>query len=118
MSSVVDLDSLTPEQLDELATRASGKAGERAIEPTKREVTIDGVAVTVDMRKVKDYRTLSLISAVDGGDTLAAVRLFEFILGDQRDKVVKALTDDTDYCDAERVMAFCSKLMERVGAKN
>lgn len=114
MSNLVDLDSLTPEQARELSERA----GASPASTSEREVTVDGVAVTVDMRRVRDYRTLSLVAKVDGGDALAAVRLFDFILGDQRDTVVKALTDETDFCDAERVMRFCSELMERVGAKN
>lgn len=116
------MDGITPEQLREMAAKMeveSEQAFEVVTPPANiRHIEVDGIALDIDVRRIKDYRTLSLIAKVEGGDMFAAIQLFDFLLGDQRDKAVKAMTDESDYCDAEAFMGLCSKVLEAAGAKN
>ena len=120
------MDNLTPEQLRELADKIE-QEGSRAIEcsdsteqvkPYVRIVELDGIKVKIDMRRVKDYRTVALIARIDKGESFAAVELFDFLLGNERDKVIDALSDADGFCDAETFIKFCTRLLEKVGAKN
>lgn len=113
MSSVVDFESMSRE---ELVAMASGAKREK--KPYIRDVEIDGVKLSIDMRRVKDYRTMSLLAKVEGGDEFAAVSLFDFILGDNRDAAIEALSDEDGFCDATRFADFCSRVFEACGAKN
>lgn len=87
-----------------------------------RRVEVDGIAVDVDMRVIADIRTMRIIADVQGRDdaesAFAAIRLFDRILGDQRDAVEKALSDGDGFCPVERYVGFAMKLFEAVGAKN
>lgn len=116
------MDGITPEQLREMAAKmeAEGDRGFVVVEPQDsiRHIEVDGVSLDIDVRRLKDYRTLSLIAKVEGGDQFAAIQLFDFLLGDQRDKAVKAMTDENDYCDAGAFLKLCSKVLEAAGAKN
>lgn len=120
------MDNLTPEQLRELADKME-QEGSGAIDyndlteqvkPYVRIVELDGIKVKIDMRRVKDYRTVAMIARIDKGETFAAVELFDFLLGDERDKVINALSDADGFCDAEVFIKFCTRLLEEVGAKN
>lgn len=87
-----------------------------------RHVTVDGIAVDVDMRVIADIRTMRIIADVQGKDdaesAFAAVRLFDRILGDQRESVEEALADEDGFCPVERYVGFAMRLFEAVGAKN
>lgn len=120
------MDNLTPEQLRELADKME-QEGSGAIEcsdsteqvkPYVRIVELDGIKVKIDMRRVKDYRTVAMIARIDKGETFAAVELFDFLLGDEQDKVIEKLSDADGFCDAETFVTFCTRLLEKVGAKN
>lgn len=129
MSNVIDLDGMTPMEKIALADNlnneviSNGIAGvpkkpEAAMKPHVRHVEVDGVSLDVDMRRMNDYRTLALIAKVEGGDSFAAISLFDFILGDERDRCLAELSDADGFCPAEKFAAFCAKVIEAVGAKN
>lgn len=120
------MENLTPEQLRELADKIEqddsyiddySDLTEQA-KPYVRIVELDGIKVKIDMRRVKDYRTVALIARIDKGESFAAVELFDFLLGNERDKVIDALSDADGFCDAETFIKFCTRLLEKVGAKN
>ena len=87
-----------------------------------RHVTVDGVSVDVDMRVIADIRTMRIIADVQGKNdaesAFAAIKLFDRILGDQREAVEKALSDADGFCPVERYVTFAMRLFEAVGAKN
>lgn len=121
------MDEITPEMLREMAARIESDDNKvidlerEAIADTKpyiRHAEIDGVSLDVDMRRVRDYRAMSLIAKVESGDSFAAITLFDFLLGDQRGSAIDQLSDADGFCDAERFVQFCGKLLNEVGAKN
>lgn len=139
------IDGMTPDQLramaDEMEAKSHGITAdehERALEkmwedaaerddaPKRpgymRHVTVDGIEVDVDMRVIADIRTMRIIADVQGKDdaesAFAAIRLFDRILGDQREAVEKALSDEDGFCPVERYVGFAMRLFEAVGAKN
>lgn len=118
----MDMENITPEMLREMAEKM--EVGDAlGFEPVKqkpyiRHVDVDGVSIDLDMRRVKDYRAMSLIAKVEAGDGFAAITLFDFLLGDQRESAIGQLSDEDGFCDAERFVAFCAKLLDAVGAKN
>lgn len=119
MSNVVNLDSMTDGERAALAAALSGGGVEApATAPYVRHVTVKGVELDVDMRRMKDYRTLSLIAKMEGGDQFAGVQLFDFILGPDRDRCIDELSDEDGFCDAEVFSAFCAEVIKEVGAKN
>lgn len=113
------IDGMTPDQLRAMADEMEGE-GKRP--GYMRRVEVDGITVDVDMRVIADIRTMRIIADVQGkGDSesaFAAIRLFDRILGDQRDAVEKALSDEDGFCPAERYISFAMRLFEAVGAKN
>lgn len=113
------IDGMTPEQLRAIADEMEG-AGQRP--GYMRRVEVDGIAVDVDMRVIADIRTMRIIADVQGKDNsesaFAAIKLFDRILGEQRETVESALSDADGYCPVERYVAFAMKLFEAVGAKN
>lgn len=118
------MENITPEMLREMAEKMERGDGDVLdFEPAKpkpyvRHVDVDGVSIDIDMRRVKDYRAMSLIAKVEAGDSFAAITLFDFLLGDQRESAIEQLSDDDGFCDAERFVAFCARLLDAVGAKN
>lgn len=116
------MDEITPEKLRELADKMeSDKDGgfEVVVPPRNiRHIEVDGIDLDIDARRLRDYRTMSLIAKVEGGDMFAAIQLFDFLLGDQREKAIKAMTDEDDFCDAAKFVDFCGKVMDAAGAKN
>lgn len=124
------MDNLTPEQLRELADKiehGQELEGGFTVFPNEvyekpkayvRAIELDGITVNIDMRRVKDYRTVAMIARIDKGDSFAAVELFDFLLGDERDHVISELSDSDGFCDAEDFIKFCTRLLEEVGAKN
>ena len=139
------IDGMTPDQLRAMADKMEAKTHgitadehERALEkmwedaaPTSDEpkrpgymrcVEVDGIAVDVDMRIIADIRTMRIIADVQGKNdaesAFAAIRLFDRILGDQREAVEKALSDADGYCPVDRYVNFAMRLFEAVGAKN
>ena len=101
-------------------------AAERVDAPKRpgymRHVTVDGIAVDVDMRVIADIRTMRIIADVQGKDdaesAFAAIKLFDRILGDQREAVEAALSDADGFCPVDRYVTFAMRLFEAVGAKN
>lgn len=87
-----------------------------------RHTEVDGISVDVDMRVIKDIRTMRIIADVQGKDdaesAFAAIKLFDRILGDQREEVEKALSDEDGFCPVDRYVTFAMRLFEAVGAKN
>ena len=141
----MDARDMTPAQLramaDEMEAKTPGITAdehERALEkmwegsaPTSDEpkrpgymrlVTVEGITVDVDMRVIADIRTMRIIADVQGKDdsesAFAAIRLFDRILGDQREMVEKALSDADGFCPVDRYVTFAMRLFEAVGAKN
>lgn len=113
------IDGMTPDQLRAMADEMEGE-GKRP--GYMRRVEVDGITVDVDMRIIADIRTMRIIADVQGRDNaesaFAAIRLFDRILGDQRDAVEKALSDEDGFCPVERYVGFAMRLFEAVGAKN
>ena len=141
----MDARDMTPAQLramaDEMEANTPGvtaREHERALEkmwegaaPTSdepkrpgymRRVEVDGIEVDVDMRIIADIRTMRIIADVQGKDdaesAFAAIKLFDRILGDQREAVEAALSDADGYCPVDRYVNFAMRLFEAVGAKN
>lgn len=87
-----------------------------------RHVTVDGIKVDVDMRVIMDIRTMRIIGrARKGSDedaTFASIELFDRILGDQREEVEAALSDEDGFCPVDQYVTFAMRLFEEVGAKN
>lgn len=111
------VDGMTPDELRKLADEMDG--GEE--EPKRKTVKVRGVEVTVDMRAVEDVRTIRMIAEIERDEDtsgLTAIRLFDFLLGDQAEKVQGALADDDGYCSAKDYAEFCAEVMKAVGAKN
>lgn len=111
--------SLTPERLRAMADEMEGR--EPARPGYMRRVEVDGIALDVDMRVVKDVRTLRLVGEIQKGGPDSAFKmldLFDLLLGDKRAEVEGKLADADGFTDAERYMAFCEKVFEAVGAKN
>ena len=113
------IEGMTPEQLRAMADEMEG--GDKR-PGYMRHVTVDGIAVDVDMRVITDIRTMRIIADVQGRDdaesAFAAIRLFDRILGAQRETVEAALSDEDGFCPVERYVTFAMRLFEEVGAKN
>ena len=111
------IDGMTPDQLRAMADKMEAKTP-----GYMRCVEVDGIEVDVDMRIIADIRTMRIIADVQGRDdtasAFAAIRLFDRILGDQRERVEAALSDADGYCPVERYVNFAMRLFEAVGAKN
>lgn len=141
----MDARSMTPEQLRELAAQMEeGRAGADADEHERRisvirgdkpaeageeearpgnmrRIEVDGIPLDIDMRAVSDIRTLRAIGEIQkggNGSTFAAVELFDRILGDCREAVEAALSDEDGYCPADAYCDFAVRIFEAVGAKN
>ena len=113
------IDGMTPDQLRAMADEMEGGG----VRPGyMRRVEVDGIEVDVDMRVISDIRTMRIIADVQGKDdsesAFAAIRLFDRILGDQREMVEKALSDADGYCPVDRYVTFAMRIFEAVGAKN
>lgn len=116
MADVIDY---TPAQLRALADEMDG--GSDARPGNVRRITVDGIAIDVDMRGIGDIRTLRKVREAQKGGSdaaFAALDLFDAILGTQRERVERELQDDDGYLSSERYMTFCSHVFEAVGAKN
>lgn len=87
-----------------------------------RRVTVDGITIDVDMRVIADIRTMRIVADVRGRDdadsTFDAIKLFDRILGDQREAVEDALSDEDGFCLIDRYGEFAMRVFEAVGAKN
>lgn len=113
------IDGMTPKQLRAMADEMEGGGARPGY---MRRVEVDGIEVDVDMRVISDIRTMRIIADMQGKDdaksAFAAIRLFDRILGDQRDAVEDALSDEDGFCPVERYVGFAMRLFEAVGAKN
>lgn len=113
------IDGMTPDQLRAMADEMEGE-GKRP--GYMRRVEVEGIEVDVDMRVISDIRTMRIIAEMQGKDdsesAFAAIKLFDRILGDHRDAVEKALSDEDGFCSADRYINFAMRLFEAVGAKN
>lgn len=141
----MDANEMTPAQLRELADRMESRPSgidadehERLIEAIRggkveepecaearpgymRRIEIDGIPLDIDMRRVKDLRTLRLVAEIQkGGDgsLSSALELADFIFGDQREKVERAASDSDGFVDAAKYTDIFTKLFKAVGAKN
>lgn len=113
------IDGMTPDQLRAMADEMEGSVQRPGY---MRRVEVDGITVDVDMRVIADIRTMRIVAGVQGKDdsesAFAAIRLFDRILGDQRESVEKALSDEDGFCPMEKYVEFAMRLFEAVGAKN
>lgn len=113
------IDGMTPDQLRAMADEMEGEDKRPGY---MRHVEVDGIEVDVDMRVIADIRTMRIIADVQGKDNsesaFAAIKLFDRILGEQRETVESALSDADGFCPVERYVNFAMRLFEAVGAKN
>lgn len=113
------IDGMTPEKLRAMADEMEGGGARPGY---MRRVEVDGITVDVDMRVISDIRTMRIIADVQGKDdsesAFAAIKLFDRILGEQRETVESALSDADGFCSVERYISFAMRLFEAVGAKN
>lgn len=103
------------------AIRGFSEVEEPTVPGYMRSVEVDGIRLDIDMRRVKDLRTLRLVAKINKkgpGSLQATLDLADFILGDQREKVEAVATDSDGFIDAERYTSIFTKLFQEVGAKN
>lgn len=103
------------------AIRGFSEVEEPAVPGYMRSVEVDGIRLDIDMRRVKDLRTLRLVAKINEkgpGSLQATLDLADFILGDQREKVEAVATDSDGFIDSERYTSIFMKLFQEVGAKN
>ncbi|MDD6706760.1 MAG: hypothetical protein PUE29_10475 [Olsenella sp.] len=126
---MTDAESMTPEELIRLAQEKSGgialvqdaSADAPKASPSVQHVEVDGFEVAVDVRRVTAWKTAKLVAAVqdDGlGSTErlnASIELVDFLLGDSAYSVLDHLGGDM--AQTEDVIAFVSKLMEKISPK-
>lgn len=126
---MTDAESMTPEELIRLAQEKSGgialvqdaSAEAPKASPSVQHVEVDGFEVAVDVRRVTAWKTAKLVAAVqdDGlGSTErlnASIELVDFLLGDSAYSVLDHLGGDM--AQTEDVIAFVSKLMEKISPK-
>jgi hypothetical protein len=126
---MADAESMTPEELIRLAQEKSGgialvqdaSADAPKASPSVQHVEVDGFEVAVDVRRVTAWKTAKLVAAVqdDGlGSTErlnASIELVDFLLGDSAYSVLDHLGGDM--AQTEDVIAFVSKLMEKISPK-
>lgn len=126
---MADAESMTPEELIRLAQEKAGgtvSAHDAAADAPKashsvQHVAVDGFEVAVDVRRVTAWKTAKLVAVVqdDGlGSTErlnASIELVDFILGDYAGSVLDHLGGDM--AQTEDVIAFVSKLMEKISPK-
>lgn len=121
----MDADKMTPEELVALAEEKRSPVM-RVVDaspkpPTVRTVEVDGVTVDVDMRVIKDIRTVRKLREIERlGDRggMEALDLFDRVLGDQAERVIDALSDEDGYCSVEAYSTFVGHVFRAVGAKN
>lgn len=126
---MTDAESMTPEELIRLAQEKSGgialvqdaSADAPKASPSVQHVEVDGFEVAVDVRRVTAWKTAKLVAAVqdDGlGSTErlnASIELVDFLLGDSAYSVLDHLGGDM--AQTEDVIAFVSKLIEKISPK-
>ena len=124
---MADAESMTPEELIRLAQEKEGgnllhmPADAPKASPSVQHVEVDGFEVAVDVRRVTAWKTAKLVAAVqdDGlGSTErlnASIELVDFLLGDSAGSVLDHLGGDM--AQTEDVIAFVSKLMEKISPK-
>lgn len=126
---MADAESMTPEELIRLAQEKSGgmtlvqdaSSDSPKASPSVQHVEVDGFEVAVDVRRVTAWKTAKLVAAVqdDGlGSTErlnASIELVDFLLGDSAYSVLDHLGGDM--AQTEDVIAFVSKLMEKISPK-
>lgn len=118
---------ITADEHERRLSVVRGEAPEEAptevpADTTVRHAVVDGIEIDVDMRTIMDIRTMRIIGrARKGSDedaTFAAIELFDRLLGDQRERVERELSDADGFCPVERYVSFAMRLFEEVGAKN
>lgn len=78
-----------------------------------RQVTLDGVTVTVQDRALNDYRVPTLLAR--GGENFmsANIQALDIILGaEQHDMVAERFQDEDGYVDQEKVGEFTAALLK------
>ena len=113
------IDGMTPDQLRAMADELEGDEKRPGY---MRRVEVDGIALDVDMRVLKDVRTMRMLAEIrrcpEEESAFAILELFDRILGDQRAEVERALADADGFCESDRYLVFCNRVFEAVGAKN
>ena len=107
-----------------LATDAApvADAADEAASTTLRTVDVDGVTVTVDLRRVSSWRAARLIAKADNPETgefqriAAMIELYEFIFADGLPAVLEYFGGEY-VADMRAVMAFFQQLMDALNQK-
>lgn len=83
---------------------------------TTRTVTIDNLTITVNPRKLTDFRVVNeMYDITYNGDGLKIVGLLRRLLGqDQYERVLDALADPDGVVDPERVNTFLTRLFQQL----
>ena len=133
------IDDMTPEELRELAAKKEAielhrshigadadprfevvdrAAGRR--EPWEREVEVDGVRYTVDMRRFKSRKFMHMaVRANDDSATLEQkLELFDYVFEPMERQILAEVERRVGYEDFEAYYDICGKIFEAVEAKN
>ena len=133
------IDDMTPEELRELAAKKEAielhrshigadadprfevvdrAAGRR--EPWEREVEVDGVRYTVDMRRFKSRRfmRMTMKAADEAADFGAKLDLFDYAFEPMEKQILAEVERRVGYEDFEAYYDICGKIFEAVEAKN
>lgn len=111
-----DIDNMTPEEM-----RAALHAAEKP-EGDVRTITVDGIPVTVDMRVLRGFESLMLMSEIYDEQnpvdkrTVALVRFCKLVLGDSMGDILDHLGGET--ATTEEVMRFVGQVMSEAQLKN
>ena len=88
-----------------------------------RTVTVDGLTVTVDMRRIRSWTAAGLVAKADNPNASqfqrisAMMQLYEFIFADGLQNVLDHF-GGADVANTSEVMAFFEKLMVALDQKN
>lgn len=86
--------------------------GEDARTIPARRVTVQGLTLTVEERRLNDYRVTRMMAKARKGDMLSNIDLLDFLLADQHEQVVETCADDDGFTSQEAVGEFVKNLFE------
>lgn len=113
----------TIEELQAMIDEQRGhEAAEETTTSTVRTVTVDGLTVSVDTRKLSSWKAARLIARVDNPDTkdfqrvAAMMDLYELVFADDFGKVLDHFGGE-DVANVQQVMQFFNALMDALDQK-
>lgn len=81
-----------------------------------KHIEVDGLELDIDMAAVTDIKTMRL-AAASADNPLKTIEFFDAVLGDCSEMVEEHLSKG-GHCSAEDYLAFATRVLEAVGAKN